>query len=199
MNKRKIAETAEGDIPMGRQEFAIQFQGIYRRLWLVASGIVGDRAEAEDIVQEAAMVAFRKLDDFRAGTNFPAWLTAIVKHCAANHRRKSSGRRTFATDPKSLDQHVEPCPVDGTVDVTRGALEFSSDFDDEMSRVLNLLSSDARCCLLLRVVDGLTYAEISSLLDIPEGTAMSHVHRSKKLIRSRYRDRYPTEKEVVDE
>ncbi|MCA9217214.1 MAG: hypothetical protein KDB27_29295, partial [Planctomycetales bacterium] len=59
---------------MDLQEFSAQYQAIYRRLWLIATSIVGDRFVAEDIVQEAALIAYRKLDTFQTGTNFGAWV-----------------------------------------------------------------------------------------------------------------------------
>ena len=56
-------------------------------------------------------------------------------------------------------------------------------FDDQLLHALNQVSEVARCCLLLRVVEQLPYAEISELMEIPEGTAMSHVHRAKANLR----------------
>ena len=179
-----------------RSEFAERYQSAYARLWLVAAGMIGDRTEADDIVQEAAIIAFRKRDQFRPGSNFTAWMTEIVRHCAANHKRKSDGRRTFATDPRSLDQESSPPPAGGSVDTCRGLPALGDELDDDMIRVLNQLSPDARCCLLLRVVDGMSYAEIARILCIPEGTAMSHVYRSKQFMRRQLRTNRPREKQV---
>jgi RNA polymerase sigma-70 factor (ECF subfamily) len=183
---------------MGRTEFAEMYQALYRRLWLTAVGILGDRTEADDIVQEAAMIAFGKRDDFRPGSNFGAWVSEIVKHCAANHKRKTAGRRTFATDPLSLDQESSRPSAGGSVDTSGGPSALIAQFDDDILRVLRQLSPDARCCLLLRIVDGMSYSEIARFLGIPEGTAMSHVHRSKRQIRARLGVTHPS-KEVVDE
>jgi RNA polymerase sigma-70 factor (ECF subfamily) len=165
-------------------EFAGKFQAVSRHLWLIAAGILGDRTEAEDVVQEAAIIAFRKLDAFDPDSNFSAWLAEIVRRCAANYNRKVNNRRTFAADPQTLDQ--QPLSADRPFLVlnARGEVpETQADFDDEMLRALNLLTPDARCCLLLRVVERLPYAAIAQLLGMPEGTAMSHVHRSKALLR----------------
>ena len=166
---------------MERQEFAKQFQAIYRRLWLVAAGCVGDRADAEDIVQEAAVIAFRKRNSFELGTSFGAWVTRIVRLCAANHNRKVAGRKTRTADPTLLDEHIE-----STAGSSISGKDLQADFDDVMLAMLNQLNDVARASLLLRVVDGLSYAEIAEMLEIPEGTAMSHVYRSKKALRDRY-------------
>lgn len=171
---------------MDRQEFAKQYTAIFRRLWLLAVGIVGDRAEAEDIVQEAAVIAFQKRSSFKLGTSFGAWVARIVRLCAANHNRKRFGRQTQTADPASLDEHIDSSAKKMQTLGISGQGEAQTAFDDRMLNALSRLSEEARACLLLRVVDGLSYREISELLEIPEGTAMSHVHRSKKTLRGGY-------------
>ena len=140
---------------MDPSEFAQEIHGIYRRLWLVAAGIVGERSEADDIVQEAAMIAFGKRAEFRPGTNFAAWLTTFVKGCASNHRRKTLRRRTVTADPYSLDQNVDRRSlIDSDLSARTAAPlpGWQAEFDDEMFHALNQLATQARCCLLLRVV-----------------------------------------------
>jgi RNA polymerase sigma-70 factor (ECF subfamily) len=194
--QKKATDPVEVERRMERAEFAEKYQALYRRLWLVAASILGDRSEADDVVQEAAIVAFQKRSEFRPGSNFSAWLTEIVKRFAANHKRKMVGRRTHPTDPRSLDhERSQPRAGDG-VDTSHKWSNCRDQFDDDMLRALEKLSIDARCCLLLRVVDRLSYAEISSYLGIPEGTAMSHVHRSKQLMRRQLAASGPSRKEV---
>jgi RNA polymerase sigma-70 factor (ECF subfamily) len=173
-------------------QFAARFSESYSRLALVAAGVAGDRSAAEDIVQDAAVIAFQKVAEFRPGSNFTAWLVEIVRRCALNHRRKSKGRRTYATDPAVLVR------LDRCAELPGGGLDYpmvatprgelapdQSSFDDELVHALNELSEDARCCLLLRTVEKLTYTEISAIMQIPEGTAMSHVHRSRIALREK--------------
>jgi RNA polymerase sigma-70 factor (ECF subfamily) len=167
--------------------FTEQYLKVYQRLTLVAAGITGEPQSAEDIVQEAAIVAFRKIEHFIPGTHFAAWMAKIVQGCALNLRQKNRGRRTFATDPAvlaqiaqrghALDESGPLCPQTGVISPDQTC------FDDEVLGCLQLLTPEARSCLLLRVVQQLTYAEISELLQIPEGTAMSHVHRSRIVLR----------------
>lgn len=167
--------------------FAAHFQESYRRLAMVAAGVTGERQSAEDIVQEAAVIAFEKIDQFQPGSNFSAWMAEIVRRCALNYRRKVQHRRTFAADPTILaESHSGDFPAEGGWPIASESGELAPDqtsFDDELSRALQTLNIEARSCLLLRVIENLTYAEISELLNIPEGTAMSHVHRSKSALR----------------
>jgi RNA polymerase sigma-70 factor (ECF subfamily) len=167
--------------------FAAHFQESYRRLALIAAGVTGERQSAEDIVQEAAVIAFEKIDQFQPGSNFSAWMAEIVRRCALNYRRKVQHRRTFAADPTILaEAHGGDSKAEAPWPITNESGELAPDqtsFDDELSRALQTLNIEARSCLLLRVLENLTYAEISALLNIPEGTAMSRVHRSKSALR----------------
>jgi len=168
--------------------FAAQYRDAYHRLTLVAAGVTGERESAEDIVQEAAIIAYQKFDQFTPGSNFAAWLAEIVRRCALNHRRKTQQRRTFPADPATLGQmnHQASAGEPSPIAAESGAiLADQAAFDDELARGLMTLSEEARSCLLLRIVEKLSYAEISALLKIPEGTAMSHVHRSKAALRKR--------------
>jgi RNA polymerase sigma-70 factor (ECF subfamily) len=168
------------------QVFAAHYREAYHRLTLVAAGVTGERHSAEDIVQEAAIIAFEKIDQFLPGSNFSAWMAEIVRRCALNHRRKVQQRRTYAADPSLLSQMNasaapgEPWPIASDAGVLAAD---QAAFDDQLTAALATLSEEPRCCLLLRIVDKLSYAEISRVLHIPEGTAMSHVHRSKAQLR----------------
>jgi len=172
--------------------FAARYSAAYSRLAVVAAGVAGDPSVAEDIVQDAAIIAFQKAGEFRPGSNFTAWLVEIVRRCALNHRRKTKGRRTYAADPLVLARLDDRRTHSGSgaelqaIATPNGQLmPDQSAFDDQLVQALNELSEDARCCLLLRTVEKLSYAEISAMMEIPEGTAMSHVHRSRAMMRRR--------------
>ncbi len=171
---------------LAEHEFAELVQGAYAKLWTLATAIVNDRALAEDVVQEATITGLRKIADYQRGTNFTVWMSQIVRFTALNHR-KSRKRR----NAQSLDEHIVLSPVEkeqtGPAPVTdEGQLaDGQTDFDDELTHAISELSSERRACLLLRVVHGMTYEEISEVVGVPEGSAMSHVHRAKKVMRQR--------------
>ena len=93
---RSVLRHAES---LGAVEFAESFQASFRTLWLIAVGIVGEPALAEDVVQEAAIAALAKLDQFTPGTNFRAWMGRIVHFVAMNQARKEKRRRSAGSDP----------------------------------------------------------------------------------------------------
>lgn len=173
----------------GSAEFAEQFEASFRTLWTIAVGIVRDPALAEDVVQEAAIVALGKLDQYQPGSNFTAWMAQMVRFVALNQSRKARSHRALSIDP---DKIGEPSSVvgEGRSQVV-GAVKPSGHESDQRridSRIMSSLegvSDVARACLLLRTLDGVAYSEIARLLDIPEGTAMSHVHRTKRYLREK--------------
>ena len=177
-----------------RGAFARQYREAYPKLYLIAAAIVGDRSHAEDIVQEAAVIALSKLDDFTPGSNFVAWLSEIVRRCAKTHARKTRNRATYPTDPVSLDRMRDSQASDSSlleISGEQGKIpEIQMEFDDDVVHALNSLNDTARCCLLLRVVLQLTYVEIAEIVQIPKGTAMSHVHRGKAILFQRLKDKH---------
>lgn len=175
---------------MPPSEFPELFQQEYKRLILIATALVG-KSLADDVVQDAAIIAYRKCDDFKPGSNFGAWLATIVRNCAANERRKL--KRAVSSEPAWFDLQESARNNEGDrYDVEhfqRADMADELQLDDEVSKGLNELAEEARCCLLLRVVANMSYEEISTCLEIPQGTAMSHVHRSKKHLRDHLRNR----------
>ncbi|MEM7626207.1 MAG: RNA polymerase sigma factor [Planctomycetota bacterium] len=173
---------------LDRPTFARQYTEVYPRLLLVGYAMLGNRTAAEDVVQEAVAAALTKMSDFTPGTHFAAWLTQFVRHAALNARRRQNTRRAASLDD---DGAPEPAAGKGTteadaaIDPAGGLREDGGHFDDALRSELDALPATARACLLLRTVAELDYAEISRTLDIPRGTAMSHVHRARQQLRRR--------------
>ena len=163
-------------------DFETLFRDAHPRLWIIARAVSRSRADADDIVQEAAMIALAKWRSghFTPGTNFPAWMARIVRFVALNHARRES--RALPTGDRAPDLAAPPhAPAASalTLDTSARLPPDQPHFDDRTLAALHALESDARACLLLRVVGGMPYCEISALLDVPEGTAMSHVFRAR--------------------
>jgi RNA polymerase sigma-70 factor, ECF subfamily len=179
------------------EEFAARFQGASRVLWVIAAGVLGNPSEAEDILQEAAVMALGKLEQFDPDTHFTAWMGRFVRNVALNQARKTRRRATGTLDTGAIDElgdaaarrrgellagpGSERPPIDDRGELVEG----QGDFDDHLLAGLRELAPDQRATLLLRSVAGLSYREISATLEIPEGTAMSHVHRARGVLRAR--------------
>jgi len=160
------------------EEFSARFQAGVRVLWTLAAGLLGDPSEAEDVCQEAYLAAHDKRAQFDPATNFQAWMGRFVRNVVANERRKRARRRTEASDPFVLDESG-PAPA-----ATDERLFDPEHLDERLLAALATLGEVPRACLLLRVLREQSYAEIAALLEIPEGTAMSHVHRARTALRA---------------
>jgi RNA polymerase sigma-70 factor (ECF subfamily) len=181
---------ADGGTPLSPAEFADRFKASARLYWLVAAGVVRDASLADDVIQEAAIVALEKLDQFRPNSNLTAWMSQIVRNVAMNRARKEQRRRARSLDGSQARPGNEP--VSPTIDAgaSPGA-GVGNDIDRRVLAALNEVGDAARACLLLRTIEGLDYAQIAALLEIPEGTAMSHVHRTRRFLRERLADMGP--------
>ena len=166
------------------RELAACCSGASPRLAMIAAGITGSKSDAEDIVQQAIIIAIEKDKEFESESHFVGWLAGIVRNCALNYRRKKVRRSTYATDPSIMVSVETAADQASPIDQTTGQLNpLQNSFDDRVRTALQEIPDKARSCLLLRTVEGLSYKEISELMDIPEGTAMNLVHRSKKKLR----------------
>ncbi|MBL9077435.1 MAG: RNA polymerase sigma factor [Planctomycetes bacterium] len=159
---------------LGADEFQRAFAEHGRSLWVLAAAWVG-REDAADLVQETARVAWQRRDSFVPGTDLRAWLSQIARHQGANWRRRR--RPTAVAD---LDRRTAAVrqPAAWPFDADRGGL------DDALARGLLDLGETARACLLLHVIQEHTFAEIATMLDLPENTVASHVRRARAALRT---------------
>lgn len=171
--------------PRTARDFVIDCGAEHNRMKFIAAGITGEMADAEDIVQHAYSIAIEKNQSFDSRDKFLGWLAGIVKYCALNFRRKNVRRKTNSVDPSEIQKFVvDRNSVETAAKIDPKDLESIKDsFDDDVMRALGNISDDARTCILLRSVENLSYKEIAALMRIPEGTAMSMVHRARTSLR----------------
>lgn len=144
-----------------------------------------NQQQASDIVQEAVMTAWRQYDRFEPGTDFKAWMFRILVNTIYSFNKKTRRDRQLrvAAPVEELDWALErenSWPV-----ILEDSGQVLEQLDDRLVAALDSLSADERQCLLLRLLEGFTYKEISGLLDMPLGTVMSHVHRARLKLRER--------------
>jgi RNA polymerase sigma-70 factor, ECF subfamily len=139
-------------------------------MYRMAYRLVGDRHEAEDLVQEAFRSAWKSRELFRSDGGARAWLASILRRRVADHWRHPRPP-TVLSGERALE--VELTAEDPLRD----------EFTDEMQRALGQLPDDLRETLLLVVVAELTHQEAAELLDIPLGTVLSRVSRARKRLR----------------
>lgn len=155
-------------------EFGSLVQTHARELWCIAAAVLGDRDLARDVVQDASIVGISKLREFAPGTSFVHWMGQIVRYTALNESRKRRSRRGALGAASSGLARGGPSAKDSLP---------ADGLDPRLGEALMELDETARACLLLRTVLDLSYKHIAEALGIAEGTAMSHVHRSRHRLR----------------
>lgn len=145
-------------------------------------------ADAEDLVQETYIRAFRFRDQFTPGTNMKAWLFRILTNAFINtYRKKSTEPQTTELDDveeATLYRHMVGSTADGE-GPEREVLD--SIVDEEVRQALDELPERFRSVVLLDV-EGFAYKEIAEMLEIPIGTVMSRLHRGRRFLQKRLYD-----------
>lgn len=145
----------------------------------VACSITDQRADAEDLVQDTLLRAWRSIDTFD-GRHPRAWLLTVLRNAEINrHRRR---RPELLDDP---DRTFERELTDNQVQTSAEDVVVDRMFDAAVEAALSGLPDNFRRVVLLVDVDGLTYAEAAQALGLPEGTVMSRLHRARSRIRDR--------------
>ena len=143
-------------------------------------GMVRNAEDARDLTQEAFVKAFRNLKSFRLESSFYTWLYRIAMNLAIDHTRKQKRRET-----KEFDEQVGTRNSEGDLseihraESPRKALERKQ-LMAAINDALQKLPEEQRQIVVLREVQGLSYREISEVMDIPEGTVMSRLYYARK-------------------
>ena len=156
-------------------------------LYNYALRMTGDQLDADDLLQDTYMRAFRFFHKFEKGTNCKAWLFRIMKNCYINKYRKNK------KEPTKVDYEDVQNFYDSIKDevVDPNDLEFkvySNLLDDELMTALNSLQDDYKTVVILCDLEGLSYEEIAEFLDCPIGTVRSRLHRGRKILQKRLTD-----------
>jgi RNA polymerase sigma-70 factor (ECF subfamily) len=141
-----------------------------KRLYATAYRLTRNPADAEDLVQDVLLRAYRAFDRFEAGTSLRAWLYTILYHLHTDGLRRK-GRRPALEELKD-----DGPPVPATQERLAGP--------EALPRALEALPAAFRMAVVLRDVEELTYAEIAGVLRVPIGTVMSRIHRGRALLRA---------------
>jgi RNA polymerase sigma-70 factor (ECF subfamily) len=142
-------------------------------------------ADAEDVVQEAAMNAFRGFRGFEQGTNFRAWFFRILVNCVYSRHRKSKrqGTEVELEDTPELHLYVQTAAVGLHAQVEDPASELMNRLDREaVTQALDALPEEYRVVATLYFMQDLAYQEIADMVGCPVGTVRSRLHRARRLL-----------------
>jgi RNA polymerase sigma-70 factor (ECF subfamily) len=186
--------TAQDDFTKEAMQFAPQ-------LFSTALRMTRNKSDAEDLVQETFIKAWRSFHTFQTGTNLRAWLYRIMTNTFIN-KYNSKLRKPTETE---LDEVEELYLYKRLGSIDQSKLSSSAEdqmlelfADDEVKNALEELPETFRLPVLLSDVDGFSYKEIAEMLDIPLGTVMSRLHRGRKLMQKMLYE-YAKERGLINE
>ncbi len=182
----KLQETAMSSVNTREQEFSrIAFEHM-DAIYSTALRLARNEQDAEDLVQDTYMRAFRFFDKFEPGTNFKAWLFKILTNTFINSYRKKTrqpqrvdfDKVSYALpEEEKTDNHVkESSPRNFNPELYRKL------FDDQITDALDRLTDDFRLVVVLCDIHGFSYKEIADIIGTPIGTVMSRLSRARKIL-----------------
>lgn len=152
-------------------------------LYNFALRLTTDPNDAEDLVQDTIVKAYRFFSSYEKGTNAKAWMFRILKNSFINNYRKNS-KKPSQVDYDEVSSYYESVRAERTETSDLENLMFREMMDDDLSEALTHLPEDFRTVVLLCDVDGYTYEEIANMLDVPIGTIRSRLHRGRNLLKT---------------
>ena len=153
------------------REFEQRLRECHRVVYQVAFGVLRDRAEAEEITQDAFLRAYRKLSSLREPQKFRSWVARVSFRLALNRRRTTA--RARRRDMAWLEMST---PSAGDVET----IVVQREFQLRLHREIDGLPRKLRAVLLLSAVQDLNTRDIAGVLGIPEGTVRSRLHLARK-------------------
>jgi RNA polymerase sigma-70 factor (ECF subfamily) len=178
-----VAQTAAADDQALRDRFERDVLPLLPSLYGAALRMTRDPTDAEDLVQDTYLRAFRGFASFQEGTNLKAWLYRILTNSFINTYRKKQREPQTVEGPDDVDEwylfdrlgarSVEASAEDQVLDRLP---------DEEVKRALESLPENFRLPVLLADVEGFAYKEIAEIMGTPIGTVMSRLHRGRKAL-----------------
>ncbi len=170
-----------------REEFNKEAMPHMKLLHNYAYRMTNNQLDADDLVQETYLRAFRFFHKFERGTNCKAWLFRIMKNLYINNYRKAQ-KEPGKVDYDEVENFFDSIRSDKIDSNDLQQKVFSNLLDDELLIALNSLQDDFKTVVILCDLEGLSYEEIAEFLNCPVGTVRSRLHRGRKLLQMKLMD-----------
>ena len=188
INERDVDQVLVQCVQDGdKKAFGLLVLKYQRKLMRLVMFFVKDHAEAEDIVQETFIKAYRALPSFRGESAFYTWLYRIGVNSAKNHLNSQKRRvpTSLDVDTSDTDSFNEP---DGLKESsTPDSVLASKQLAAKVNEAMGALPEDLRIAISLREIDGLSYEEIAEMMECPIGTVRSRIFRAREIIANKIR------------
>ena len=160
-----------------------------RKITSVAVGMVHNREDAIEIAQETFVKAYENLDNFKGESSFYTWLYRIVVNRAIDFQRRERRHPTVPLEDTATiaaEDYEDLFKEDRPTDPFHQAQ--AHEIGDRVTEAINELTPDHKAVILLREVEGLSYDEISRVMQCSKGTVMSRLHYARKKLQKRLKD-----------
>jgi RNA polymerase sigma-70 factor (ECF subfamily) len=178
-----MAQRAPTDDAALRERFERDVIPMLPSLYGAAMRLTRNPADAEDLIQETYLRAFRGFAGFQEGTNLKAWLYRILTNSFINTYRKKQREPQTVDGPDDLDEwYLFDRLGAQNVEVSAESEVLDRMPDEDVKRALESIPENFRMAVLLADVEGFSYKEIAEIMDVPIGTVMSRLHRGRKAL-----------------
>ena len=175
-----IAELCEGD----ETAFAALVEKYKRTVYRIAMQITQNHADADDVMQESFIKAYRSIHTFRQDAAFETWLYRIAVNEALNFVKRRDRRREYAFDEET-EAAIDPVTLRKAQEARDPhLLAEKAELRHWVTKAVNSLSLKHRTVVHLHEFEGLTHAEIAAILNCSEGTVRSRLHYARKKLRT---------------
>jgi RNA polymerase sigma-70 factor (ECF subfamily) len=144
-------------------------------------------ADAQDLVQDTMLRAYRAFSSFQPGTNLKAWLFRIMTNAYINtyRRRQREPRKVSSDEVEEFDLYQTLKDHDTAWDETPENIVLDALVDSDIIEAIDDLPEQFRMAVVLSDIEGFSYAEMAEIMDVPMGTVMSRLHRGRKQLQER--------------
>jgi len=157
-------------------------------MYSAAYRLTRNPSDAEDLVQETFLRAYRAFHQFEPGTNLKAWLYRILTNTFINSYRKRQREPQTVSDEEIADWYLYSKMNEAGLEPSAENSVIESLPDEEVQEALSSLPEQFRIAVLLADVEGFSYKQIAEITDVPIGTVMSRLHRGRKALQKRLWD-----------
>ncbi len=170
-----------------RQAFDVRVEKYYRKIYNLAYRFVGDPEEANDLAQEIFTAAYQNLKKFRGDAKFSTWLFQIATNRGKNKFKYLKRRGFFANKGQpNGDDEREPLQREiPDLAANPEAALAGKQIQRIVQNAINELDPDHKEIVILRDIEGLSYEEIAKILNLPEGTTKSRLHRARMVVKEK--------------
>jgi RNA polymerase sigma-70 factor, ECF subfamily len=183
-----VAEASPVDLTADeRRRFQADALPLLDSLYGAALRMTRNPQDAEDLVQETMLRAYRAFDRFEAGTNLKAWLFRILTNAYINtyRKRQREPQKVSADEVEEFDLYRELKNHDTQFEATPESIVLDSLVDSDIIDAIDDLPEQFRLAVILSDIEGFSYAEMAEIMDVPMGTVMSRLHRGRKALQKR--------------